>query len=71
MRINDQDCECVNWTRADVIIWSKHHPKCPQYNEKDNVFERLRNLDSLQRKAHKDAANSKLQFPKNWYVDLI
>ena len=26
------ECKCMNWARDNVLLLTKHHPKCPKYN---------------------------------------
>jgi len=27
------ECECVNWARADIYPLTNHHPNCPRFND--------------------------------------
>lgn len=36
----DEDCECFNWAKIDMLDGS-HHPNCPSYKKEDDLLARL------------------------------
>jgi hypothetical protein len=30
-------CECQNWARDNIVLLTKHHPKCPKYNVEEEA----------------------------------